>query len=126
MVARIRPDKVHGAAYSTRPGTIASRTLEDDVPKEEKMRRLKQLDQLQESILQEINAVLVGQNTDVLVDARHKGKWQGRTRNDKLVFFEDDGQHLGDVVTVNITRASAWSLQGELAPAQSYSTTVEA
>jgi len=126
LVESIRPDKVHGAAYSTRPGTIASRTLEDDVPKEEKMRRLKQLDQLQESILQEINAVLVGQNTDVLVDARHKGKWQGRTRNDKLVFFEDDGQHLGDVVTVNITRASAWSLQGELAPAQSYSTTVEA
>ena len=117
LVARIRPDKVHGAAYSTRPGTIASRTLEDDVPKEEKMRRLKQLDQLQESILQEINAELVGQNTGVLVDARHKGKWQGRTRNDKLVFFEDEGQHLGDVVTVNITRASAWSLQGELVPA---------
>ena len=114
LVARLRPDKVHCAAYSTRPGTIASRTLDDDVPREEKMRRLKQLDQLQEGILQEINSALVGQNTEVLVDARHKGKWQGRNRNDKLVFFQDDGQHLGNLVNINITRASPWSLQGDL------------
>ena len=114
LVAGLRPDKVHCAAYSSRPGTIASRTLEDDVPKEEKMRRLKQIDQLQEGILQEINSALVGQNTEVLVEGRRKGKWQGRTRNDKLVFFQDDGQQLGNLVNINITRASPWSLQGDL------------
>ena len=114
LVARLRPDKVHCAAYSSRPGTIASRSLEDDVPKEEKMRRLKQLDQLQEGILQEINSALVGQQAEVLVETRHKGKWQGRTRNDKLVFFQDDGQHLGNLVNINITQAGPWSLQGDL------------
>ena len=114
LVARLRPDKVHCAAYSSRPGTIASRTLEDDVPKEEKARRRAQLDQLQEGILQEINSALVGQNAQVLVEARNKGKWQGRTRTNKLVYFQDDGQHLGNLVDVNITRASPWSLQGNL------------
>ena len=115
LISQIRPDKVHGAAYSSRPGTIAARTLEDDVPKEEKSRRLKRLDQLQEGILTEINSALVGQSTEILVESLHKGKWQGRTRNDKLVLFEDDGQHLGDLVDIKITRASPWSLQGDLA-----------
>ena len=69
---------------------------------------------VQEGILQEINSALVGQNAEVLVEARHKGKWQGRTRTDKLVFFQDDGQHLGNLVNLNITRASPWSLQGNL------------
>ena len=78
------------------------------------MRRLKQLDQLQEGILQEINSALVGQQAEVLVETRHKGKWQGRTRNDKLVFFQDDGQHLGNLVNINITQAGPWSLQGDL------------
>ena len=114
LVAGLRLDKVHCAAYSSRPGTIASRNLEDDVPKEEKMRRLKQLDQLQEGILQEINSALVGQNAEVLVEGRRKGKWQGRTRTDKLVFFQDDGQYMGNLVNINITGASPWSLQGNL------------
>ena len=114
LIAGLRLDKVHCAAYSSRPGTIASRTLEDDVPKEEKMRRLKQLDQLQEGILQEINSALVGQNAEVLVEGRRKGKWQGRTRTDKLVFFQDDGQYMGNLVNINITGASPWSLQGNL------------
>ena len=114
LVTGLRLDKVHCAAYSSRPGTIASRTLEDDVPKEEKMRRLKQLDQLQEGILQEINSALVGQNAEVLVEARRKGKWQGRTRTDKLVFFQDDGQYMGNLVNINITGASPWSLHGNL------------
>ena len=114
LVAGLRLDKVHCAAYSSRPGTIASRTLEDDVPQEEKMRRLKQLDQLQEGILQEINSAYVAQNVEVLVEGRHKGKWRGRSRTDKLVFFQDDGQHLGNLVNINITRAGPWSLQGNL------------
>ena len=46
LVDDLRFDKVHGAAYSTRPGTIAARTMDDDVPQEEKQRRLKGLETL--------------------------------------------------------------------------------
>ena len=124
LVEQLRMDKVHCAAYSTRPGTIADRTMEDDVPQAEKVSRRQQVDALQESILAEINAGLVGQDFEVLVEGRNKGKWQGRTRSNKLVFFpmadsespifsNDGGDRLGELVNVRIDRAGPWSLQGQ-------------
>jgi tRNA-2-methylthio-N6-dimethylallyladenosine synthase len=112
MVADLRFSKVHCAAYSTRPGTMAHRTMDDDVPQADKARRLKLVDQLQESILDDINTSLVGQTLEVLVDGRKKGKWRGRTRTDKLVFFNDDGERLGQLVDVKIDEAGPWALQG--------------
>jgi tRNA-2-methylthio-N6-dimethylallyladenosine synthase len=112
LVSDLRFDKVHCAAYSTRPGTIAFRSMEDDVAQDEKIRRMKELDQLQENILGKINASLVGQEVEVLIDGYKKGKWQGRTRTDKLVFFPADGDYLGQLVNVKIEKASPWALQG--------------
>ena len=112
LVADLRFDKVHGAAYSARPGTIAFRTTDDDVPREEKARRLKGLDQLQESIQRELNAQLLGQEMEILVEGNKKGKWEGRTRSNKLGFFQDESERLGQLVTVKIEKASPWSLQG--------------
>lgn len=114
LVAELRFDKVHCAAYSTRPGTAAARNLEDDVSPEEKSRRLHEMDQLQEGILGEINATLVGQDVEVLVEGRKKGKWHGRTRTDKLVFFDDPADRLGQLVNVTIQRASPWSFQASV------------
>ena len=116
LLGQLRMDKVHCAAYSTRPGTIADRTMADDVPQEEKVSRREQVDALQESILTEINGELVGTEFEVLVEARNKGKWQGRTRANKLMFFpiiEDDGDRLGQLVNVRVEKAGAWSLQGQ-------------
>jgi tRNA-2-methylthio-N6-dimethylallyladenosine synthase len=107
-------DMVHVAAYSPRPGTPAER-LPDDVPPEEKERRRKAVDDLQERIVGEINAQFLGQTVEVLVEERHKGKWRGRTRTNKLVFFdvgEDDWT--GKLAQVHITRTGAWSMQGEI------------
>ena len=112
LVSELRFDKVHCAAYSSRPGTIADRTMPDNVPLEEKKRRREELEQLQEGILTEINSELVGQEEEILVEGRHKGKWQGRTRSDKLVFFQDEADHLGRLETVNIRGATPWALQG--------------
>jgi len=71
---------------------------------------------LQEKILTEINAELIGTIKEVLVEGRQKGKWQGRARSNKLVFFEDEGYYLGELagelVDVRIERSSPWSLQG--------------
>ena len=73
----LRFDKVHGAAYSTRPGTIAARTMEDDIPQEEKQRRLKGLETLQESILTDINSGYMDDTVQVLAENRKRGSWTG-------------------------------------------------
>ena len=115
LIRETRFDKVHAAAYSTRPGTIADRKMEDDVPVDEKKARLQAIEDLQESIAADINAGLLGRTVDVLVDSHSKGQWQGRTRSDKLVFFPSQADLLGEVVSVSIGKTSPWSLQGALA-----------
>ena len=115
LLAELRLDKVHCAAYSTRPGTIASRTMDDAIPEAEKTRRRQRVGCLQEEIQTEINAGLVGRYQEILVEGRKRGKWQGRTRSNKLVFFEHEAYHQGNLVTVKIDRSSPWSLQGSLA-----------
>ncbi|MCH7481907.1 MAG: tRNA (N6-isopentenyl adenosine(37)-C2)-methylthiotransferase MiaB [Chloroflexi bacterium] len=114
MVQDLRFDKVHAAAYSTRPGTIAARKLTDDVGHEEKQRRLHAIEAAQESVLTEINAGYLGSTQEVLVDGRSRGRWQGRTRTDKLVFFDDERDLLGQLIQVRITKTTPWSLQGHL------------
>jgi len=114
LLAELRFDTVHVAAYSPRPGTIASRELEDNIPAAEKKRRLNMVEQLQEGIAAEINARLLGKTVEILVEGRKKGKWQGRTRSGKLVFFSDNGDHLGQLVNIKIEKTSPWSLQGKI------------
>ena len=114
LIRDIRFDKVHAATYSTREGTIASHKLEDNVPLEEKKRRLRVIEELQESIATEINEGLLGQTVEVLVDGHGKGMGQGRTRNDKLVYLNDGKERIGEVVQVRIDETSPWSLQGTI------------
>ena len=114
LLSDLRFDAVHIAAYSPRPGTIAAREFADDVPAAEKKRRLQVLESLQEGIAGEINAGLQGKDVEVLVEGRQKGKWYGRTRTDKLVFFNSDENWLAKNVIVNIRRTTPWSLQGAL------------
>jgi tRNA-2-methylthio-N6-dimethylallyladenosine synthase len=63
----------------------------------------------------ELNAPLLGQVVEVLVEERRKGRWGGRTVTNKLVFFEDEGDHRGTLVPVRITWTGPWSMIGELA-----------
>jgi tRNA-2-methylthio-N6-dimethylallyladenosine synthase len=117
LLAELRFDKAHIARYSPRPQTLAARQLEDDVPAEEKERRRKVLDDLQAEIVGEINARLLGQTVEVLVEGRKKGRWWGRTRSDKLVYFEDDAGWRGRLAPVRVTWAGPWSLIGDVASA---------
>jgi tRNA-2-methylthio-N6-dimethylallyladenosine synthase len=116
LIRDIRFDKVHAAAYSNRPGTIAARTMDDDVPAEDKTARLKAIEALQEEVLTEINSGLAGESLQILVEGRKRGKWFGRSRNDKLVFFEDEGDRKGEMVEVYVEKTGPWSLQGTVAP----------
>lgn len=114
LLKELKFDVVHVAKFSPRPNTVAAR-WPDDVSPEEKARRRKLLDDLQAEIAGQINAQLLGQTVEVLVEAQHKGKWKGRTRTNKLVFFEDKRDQLGKLVNVRITWTGPWSMQGEVA-----------
>ncbi len=114
LLSRLRFDKVHVAAYSPRAGTIAARKFVDSVPFAEKSERLHQIERLQEKIATEINVQLLGRTVEILVDGKKRGKWQGRTRNGKLVFFSDANDYLGRLVKVCIEKTSPWALQGKL------------
>lgn len=114
MLEELKLDKVHLARYSPRPHTVSARRMEDDVPPEEKKRRHEEIDNLQERILAEINAQWLGKTVQVLVEDLHKGKWRGRTPQNKLVFFEDSGEWRGKLVDVEITWTGAWSMSGRL------------
>ncbi|UCD08822.1 MAG: MiaB/RimO family radical SAM methylthiotransferase [Dehalococcoidales bacterium] len=114
LLADIRFDTVHVAAYSPREGTVAARDLIDDVTADEKKRRLNMVEQLQEKIATEINTEFLGKTVEILVEGRKKGKWQGRTRSDKLVFFRDNENYLGRLVNIQIEKTSPWSLQGKI------------
>ena len=115
ILEQVRFDKVHVAPYSLRPGTIAYRKIPDDLSHEEKMGRLHAIEEVQKRIVGEINDKLLGTVQQVLVEKRHKGRWQGRTRTNKLVFFSDEGDWQGRMVEVKIEKTSPWSLQGRLA-----------
>ena len=113
LLEELRFDVVHVAAYSPRPGTPAAR-LPDDVPPEEKERRRRAIEELQKRIAGEINGQLLGQTVEVLVEDRRKGRWRGRTRTNKLVFFEDEADWRGKLAQVEITWAGPWSMVGEV------------
>ena len=118
LLAELEFDKVHVAAYSSRPGTIADRKLADDVPHEVKMARFHAVEQLEAGISGRINSRFLGQEVEVLVEGQKPGSdggraWYGRTRGNKLVHFQSALDGLaGELATVRIERASPWSLVG--------------
>jgi tRNA-2-methylthio-N6-dimethylallyladenosine synthase len=111
LLEEIRFDKVHVAAYSPRPGTIAPRQMEDDVSADVKKERLQAIEAVEEGIAAALNLRYEGRDEDVLVEGKRDGRWHGRTRSNKLVHFAGDAR-IGDVVEVRIERSTAWSLQG--------------
>jgi tRNA-2-methylthio-N6-dimethylallyladenosine synthase len=112
LLAELRLDKAHIARYSPRPNTVSARRMVDDVPEEEKERRHQMLDDQQAQINQEINAQYLGQTLQVLVEENHKGKWRGRTPQNKLVFVDAEGDLYGQLVETQITWTGPWSMQG--------------
>ncbi|NLE50453.1 MAG: MiaB/RimO family radical SAM methylthiotransferase, partial [Chloroflexi bacterium] len=84
LLAELKLDKVHLARYSPRPHTVSMRTMADDVPDAEKKRRHAALEELQAQVVAEINSRFLGQTVEVLVEDQHRGKWRGRTPQNKL------------------------------------------
>ncbi len=115
LLAELKLDVVHLARYSERPGTVAARKMRDDVPEEEKMRRFRLIEELQEGISAEINRRYLGEKVPVLFEEKVKGRWRGRTPTNKLVFVDSEDDLRGRVEDVLITWTGPWSLLGRLA-----------
>ncbi len=113
LIKGVRFDVVHAAAYSPRPGTPAT-AWEDDVPTAEKERRRVCIEEVQEKIAGEINTSFLDQDVEILVDGKQRGRWRGRTRTHKLVFFESDKNWLGCMARVHITWTGPWSMVGNV------------
>jgi len=114
MLDEFRFDVVHVAMYSPRPGTLAATEMTDEVPREEKRRRLHAVEELQKEIATHINAGYLGRTAEVLVEGTAKGRWYGRTRTNKLVHFASDHALAGRVIDVRVTRTEPWYLEGEV------------
>ena len=114
LLEDLRLDVAHLARYSTRPGTVAERRFPDDVPEEEKMRRFRMLEELQEKIVGEINSRYLGNKVDVLFEDKVKGRWRGRTPTNKLVFVETKQDLRGKILPVTVTWTGPWSMQARI------------
>ena len=102
--------------YSERPGTYASKHLPDDVPEEEKIRRLNELIALQTEISAQQNKKDEGKEFDVLVEGfskRSRSQLCGRTEQNKMVVFDKGGRHIGETVRVKIINSTSATLIGE-------------
>ena len=102
--------------YSERPGTYASKHLPDDVPEEEKIRRLNELIALQTEMSAIQNKKDEGKEFDVLVEGFSKRSRQqlcGRTEQNKMVVFDKGSHHIGETVRVRITGSTSATLFGE-------------
>jgi len=114
LLEDLRLDVAHLARYSTRPGTVAQRRFPDDVPEEEKMRRFRMLEEMQEKIVGEINSQYLGKKVEVLFEDKVKGRWRGRTPTNKLVFAESEQELLGKTLPAAITWTGPWSMQARI------------
>lgn len=102
--------------YSERPGTYASRHLQDDVPEGVKIRRLNEVIALQRRLSADANARCVGQAYAVLVEGvskRSRDQLFGRTEQNRVIVFDRGSHRIGDFVTVKVTDSSSATLKGE-------------
>ena len=102
--------------YSERPGTFAAKNLEDNIPEDEKVRRLQGMIDLQNKLSEESNLRDVGKVFEVLVEGfskRSREQLFGRTSQNKVVIFDKQNFKVGQFVKVRVTGASSATLFGQ-------------
>lgn len=121
VMAYSKYDLSYMYAYSERPGTLAERRYEDDVPEEVKKRRLIEIVALQRSLSQTNYEQEIGKTFEVLIEAdsrRSADDWSGRNTHGKVIVFAKENYPLqkGDYVMVNVTSATSGTLMGSIVP----------
>ena len=115
LVEAVRFHSMFSFKYSERPDTLAARRLPDDVPEEDKARRLASLQDRQKAVQRALHEQAVGTCVEVLVDSvsrRRDTDLSGRTSGNTVVNFPGLASQLGSLVAVTIERAGPHSLWG--------------
>ena len=102
-------------AYSERPGTLAERKLEDDVPEKVKKRRLQEIVDLQQKHSKLRTERFIGQTVEVLIEKESKksaAHWSGRNSQNTVVVFDKENYKVGDFVNVKIQDCTSATLIG--------------
>ena len=102
--------------YSERPGTMAARKLEDDVPEETKSRRLTEIVDLQQKHSAIRTAEFLGKTVTVLIEKeskKNKDEWSGRTEHNNVAVFPKENYKPGDFVKVKVTDCTTATLIGK-------------
>ncbi len=102
--------------YSERPGTLAERKMEDDVPEETKKRRLAEIISLQQKHSAYRTQEHVGKIEEVLIEGNSKKSdqhWMGRNSYNTVVVFPKENYKIGEFVNVKINECTAATLLGE-------------
>jgi tRNA-2-methylthio-N6-dimethylallyladenosine synthase len=112
-----RFDMAYMFSYSERPGTLAARRYQDDIPEEVKKKRLAEIILLQNGHSRESYKNDIGKTFEVLIEGNSKRSdkdWCGRNSQNKMVVFPkaDDDLKKGDYVHVHITSATSATLIG--------------
>ncbi|NCO64692.1 MAG: tRNA (N6-isopentenyl adenosine(37)-C2)-methylthiotransferase MiaB [Flavobacteriales bacterium] len=103
-------------AYSERPGTLAERKMDDDVPEETKKRRLAEIVALQQKHSQYRTEQFLGKTVEVLIEKsskKSKAHWSGRNPQSTVVVFPKEHYNIGDFVNVKVTDCTSATLIGE-------------
>jgi tRNA-2-methylthio-N6-dimethylallyladenosine synthase len=116
LTSIVRYHSMFSFKYSSRPNTLAEKRLPDDVPAEEKTRRIVALQARQRAIQTDLNAALVGREVQVLIDAssrRRDSEVSGRTSQNVVVNMPGPAAWIGQTVAVRIERSGAYSVWGQ-------------
>ena len=117
LINEIRYDSAFMFKYSDRNGTLANRTQKDNVPEEEKTRRLQTIIDLQYRISHEINQGRVGETIEILVEGesrKSKADYFGKDDTFKTTVFPRKNAQIGETVKVKVHTASAHTLIGHV------------
>ncbi|PWH86501.1 tRNA (N6-isopentenyl adenosine(37)-C2)-methylthiotransferase MiaB [Brumimicrobium oceani] len=120
IMREVKYDTAYMYKYSVRPKTLAERKFEDNIPEEEKQRRLEEIITLQHEHSLAMNKAQIGKVEKVLVETpskRSEEQMMGRTDRNLKVIFDRKGSKPGDYVMVKITDCNKASLKGEIVEA---------
>jgi len=117
LIEELRFERVNLAIYSPREGTYAAKYFEDNIPHEEKSKRLQKILEIQKRINREINQAYLDKEVEIIVEnkmPKRPNLLYGRTINNKIVIFESSEEIMGEKVKIKINKVTAGPLYGEL------------
>lgn len=117
IMREVKYDAAYMYKYSERPKTLAERKFEDNIPEEEKQRRLEEIIELQHSHSLAVHKEQIGQVLEVLAETKSKRsdeRLMGRTDRNLKVIFDRKNAEVGDYVMVKITDCTHASMSGEI------------